>query len=384
MHTGKERFKIADTSPLGCSIRTDENYPCYIPYDFTRINFNFTAKLLVKACETTGLLAKLGGSTDYLDAGESFFPMFVQREACYSHWLAGIEMNIEETLAYPLQRSNSYHEKSAMLAGYRNAFNRGLNYIETSVINAVVIKRIHKELSIGSSDDEGVQGFRTRQNWWGGKNLADAVFVSPPPYEMENAMKELERFIGRADEIPPILKAGLIYAQFGTIRPFMTANGRTARLLLIFYLFASQLLSTPVLSFSHCLWQKQKEYVRCWQSYYQGDYEQWLDFFLDRMSAAAMDALTLLTKIERIRREDTTQLASLTKTAARHGMDLLAQLFKSPVTNVTQVMKYLKVTRPAAHAIIQRLMQLGILHNRDGTIKYGKSYRYSRYLAVFQ
>jgi Fic family protein len=76
--------------------------------------------------------------------------------------------------------------------------------------------------------------FRRSQNWIGpqGCTLKNADFVPPPPYEMHQALDNLERFIHQRDSLPLPIQCGLIHAQFETIHPFLDGNGRVGRLLI--------------------------------------------------------------------------------------------------------------------------------------------------------
>lgn len=50
--------------------------------------------------------------------------------------------------------------------------------------------------------------------------------------------------------IHPIIDAGLLHAQFKTIHPFLDSNGRTGKLLIIFYLIHHGYLDLPALFLS--------------------------------------------------------------------------------------------------------------------------------------
>ena len=54
------------------------------------------------------------------------------------------------------------------------------------------------------------------------------------------SLGEPEKFMNAEDNIPTIIKAGLIHAQFETIHPFLDGNGRTGRMLINFYLWKEQ------------------------------------------------------------------------------------------------------------------------------------------------
>jgi Fic family protein len=77
--------------------------------------------------------------------------------------------------------------------------------------------------------------FRESQNWIGGTTPTNAIFVPPPPTDMKRALDDFEKFLHAKDDLLPLIKAGLIHAQFETIHPFLDGNGRTGRLLITFF-----------------------------------------------------------------------------------------------------------------------------------------------------
>lgn len=72
---------------------------------------------------------------------------------------------------------------------------------------------------------------------------------------------QMERFI-REGSATPIVKAGLVHAQFETIHPFLDGNGRLGRLLITMILCAERALAQPCLYLSLYLKQHRDDYYR--------------------------------------------------------------------------------------------------------------------------
>ncbi|WP_187976304.1 Fic family protein [Mycetocola sp. JXN-3] len=75
--------------------------------------------------------------------------------------------------------------------------------------------------------------FRAEQNWLGGSDHSprDAVFVPPPPDLVPDLMSDLIRFANR-DDVPVLIQAAIVHAQFESIHPFTDGNGRIGRALI--------------------------------------------------------------------------------------------------------------------------------------------------------
>ena len=73
-------------------------------------------------------------------------------------------------------------------------------------------------------------------------------------------MGQLEIFMHEEDDIPTLVKIGMIHAQFETIHPFLDGNGRMGRLLITFWLCQQKILSQPLLYLSYYFKQNRLEY----------------------------------------------------------------------------------------------------------------------------
>lgn len=107
--------------------------------------------------------------------------------------------------------------------------NEGLGRLDKLPLSLRLIKKVHATLltKARSSTNPHPGEFRKSQNWIMGTSPADARFVPPPPEYVMDAMGELEKFFYLHEDLPILIKAGLIHSQFETIHPFLNGNGRT-------------------------------------------------------------------------------------------------------------------------------------------------------------
>jgi Fic family protein len=173
--------------------------------------------------------------------------------------------------------------------------NYGLERLPELPLSLRLIKEIHSVLlkdGRGSSRNPGE--FRHTQNWIGpaGCDLMSATFVPPPVPEMTQAIGQLEIFMHEEDDIPTLIKIGMIHAQFETIHPFLDGNGRIGRLLITFWLCQQEILSQPLLYLSYYFKQNRLEYYdRLTAIREKGDWENWLKFFLKGIAQVSDQAI---------------------------------------------------------------------------------------------
>lgn len=104
-------------------------------------------------------------------------------------------------------------------------------------------KEITYEEYVQNEKDNLNGNYRKEVVWIGGKEgIEYALHVPPNPNEIEQYMEDFFDFFNnnqKSDLQDPIVKAALIHAIFIKIHPFANGNGRTARILLNYYLSAS-------------------------------------------------------------------------------------------------------------------------------------------------
>ena len=132
---------------------------------------------------------------------------------------------------------------------------------------------------------------RRSQNWIGGSDYSprDALYVPPPPDTVHAYMDDLMEFANRTD-IPVLIQAAVAHAQFESIHPFTDGNGRIGRLLVTLLLEHWKLLIKPLLYLSLYFKRNREGYYRRLNAVrIDGDWEGWLDFFLDGVGTIADD-----------------------------------------------------------------------------------------------
>jgi len=270
------------------------------------------------------------------------------------------------------------------VVNYVRAMNYGLARLRELPLSLRLITEIHRELLTGVRGSHRRPGeFRRSQNWIGpeGATLAEATFVPPPVFEMNDALHLFERFL-YDQETPTLVHAGLAHAQFETIHPFLDGNGRVGRLLITFLLVHRGVLNRPLLYLSVYLRRNRAEYYdRLTAIREAGDWEGWLRFFLAGVTRtaeeAAVTARAILDLRERHRRLIQDHVHGV------NGLRLLDLLFERPLIHVNLVKDSLDIAFVTANKLVEQMESLAILEEITGRRR-GRIFRYSPYVALFE
>ena len=236
---------------------------------------------------------------------------------------------------------------------------------------------------------DGVRGagkqpgqLRRSQNWIGGTRPGNAAFVPPPPDEVAELLGALEHFIHQPHpELPPLVNIALVHAQFETIHPFLDGNGRIGRLLIAALLQAWGLLQEPLMYLSGYLKQHQGEYYRRLSAIRShGDWEAWVQFFLEGVASAASQAEGNIIQTASLIAADRKHLLQQPN-ASPLSYRLFELLPMMPRFTAEHVRQQLQTTFPTASAAIRSLQDAGIVTELTGQKK-NRIYSYQAYVEL--
>src|SRR3989344_8982916 len=373
---------------IGILIQQPSGYKAFIPDKFPPgeqiVLSSKTQQLHAKAALVLG---KLDGITQLLPDLDFFIFMYIRKEATRSSEIEGTQATIVDVIKSQAEiETNRFPQDVERIIHYINAMEYGLKRLETLPLSLRFIREIHKVLIGKTVDAPGKTPgeFRTSQNWIGGGSPNTAKFVPPTHTEMNRCLDDFEKFLHTTDEYPPLIKAALAHAQFETINPFLDGNGRTGRLLTTFYLCKLGILERPVLYLSEYFLNNKQAYYDALNTYHseKGDIVSWLDFFLDGVAIIATEAIEVSKKINLLRQKDTVKIQSLGR-RTKTGMTVLENLYKLPIINVRKVEEWTGLSRTQANELVQKLIGLNILEQRNKEVEYGREFRYKDYLKLF-
>ena len=208
---------------------------------------------------------RLDGVTALLPDPDLFLYAYVRREAVLSSQIEGTQSSLSDLLLFELDEAPGVQLDDVVeVSGYVAALEQGMaRLLEGFPISNRLLREVHEKLlASGRSADKQPGEFRRSQNWIGGTRPGNARFVPPQPQRVQDCMASLERSIHAEDDLPALVRAALVHAQFETIHPFLDGNGRVGRLLIVLMLFDAGVLDQPLLYLSLYFKQHRDEYYR--------------------------------------------------------------------------------------------------------------------------
>lgn len=341
-----------------------------------------TRDLLSRLSKAERALGKLDGVSMLLPNKELFLYMYVRKEAVLSSQIEGTQSTLTDLLQYETETVEGKPiDDVREVSNYVDALMYGLERLETLPLSLRLIREMHEKLlnsARGSTKNPGA--FRTTQNWIGGTRPGNALFVPPPPEKLAQCLDAFEKFIHQeTPEFPPLIKAGLLHVQFETIHPFLDGNGRLGRLLITLFLCLEKVLNAPLLYLSLYFKEHRADYYRLLQEVReQGNWEAWLEFFLEGVEETANKAVETANRIANLFEQDR-KLVGAEQERTKSALQIYELLRTKPYITASTAAKETELTIPTVNAAFEQLQKLKIVTEVTGK-KRDRVYSYKAYL----
>lgn len=221
------------------------------------------------------------------------------------------------------------------------------------------VRKIHRVLLEATPDHHLGGTFRTSQGWIGGGSTPrDAAFVPPPEDEVARLIDDLCVFASRED-LPAVIQAAIVHAQFETIHPFPDGNGRVGRCLIHAVLRRRSSSAGFVPPVSLVLGANARAYIRGLERYRTGQVAEWCGLFAAAVRTAAAEVSRLGAAVDELREKwrRATGFPRIDSAAAR----MIDVLPGYPVLDVGTVEKVAGVSNQAARLAVQQLETAGVI-----------------------
>lgn len=224
-------------------------------------------------------------------------------------------------------------------------------------IHDLLLDNSHLENQTNSAFEK----LRQKPVWLGGTSFTPhtALFVPPAFQHVPEYMADLIEFGTRSD-LNPVVKAAILYAQFQTVHPFLTANGQTGRALIHHIFRAEGVLSSTLIPVSVGFLHNIDSLINALQSYREGDPLVIIEELVSALELALFVSRVTETSIESLL-EDWDSLVGHRKGSKIR--QLPKTLVKQPVVNSTYLADSLGVTQRTATTLILRACEYGMLRH---------------------
>lgn len=290
------------------------------------------------------------------------------QEAVLSSKIEGTQATIDEVLEQEagLIKEGEKYKDIQEISNYRLALYKASEYLKDYPIRLGFIREMHKILLDSVRGQNKAPGdFRNDQNWIGKQGCAmeEASFVPPSPLILQDCLQAWETYLD-FDDIDSLLQTAIIHAQFELIHPFKDGNGRIGRILIPLFLYQKKKLSEPMFYLSEYLETNRDEYyLRLKNISAEGDWNNWIAFFLKAIAHQARDNSTRVKKIMALYEDMKVRIHEITH--SQYSVYILDALFSKPIFKVSDVSKQLKddygIHGKTISALLRQLRDAGIL-----------------------
>lgn len=277
-------------------------------------------------------------------------------ESLYSTKIEGTQTTIDAVYESEIESTESKSPDVKEVLRYNEALCEAREDVRNNPITVKLIKKIHKTLLSGDirKNSNFIPGeFRTQQNKVG-------EHIPPIAPDVDKWMGNLEKYINddynMSDNLPPIVKAALIHAQFETIHPFPDGNGRVGRVLIPIYLYKQNVVSSPYFFLSQEL---EKNSIR-YYSYLQGTrsltpegFTTWIKFFLQSIVNQINRDICFLNDLDLLYDQAIEKMKKNINTI--NSEIVVRALFKNPIFTVDNLYKQTNINKNSLRKYINIL-----------------------------
>lgn len=330
-------------------------------------------------------LGELKGITRILPDARLFLYQYVRKEALLSSQIEGTQSSLSDLLLFELNEAPGVPlDDVREVSNYVDALEHGLGRLRGGFpLSLRLLREMHEHLlRRGRGSGKAPGEFRRTPVWIGGPSPDRAQFVPPPADQLVACLGELEQFLHATDDgISPLARAALAHVQFETIHPFLDGNGRLGRLLIVLMLCNAGLLDEPSLYLSLYFKSRREEYYQRLDAVRtQGDWEGWLRFFFDGVTATSGQAVDTAQRLLHLFQNDRDRLRASGRIAGT-ALQLHEAFTRNPLRTIPRLVSELGLSKPAIGRGLDAMQALGIIREITGKQRY-MIFAYQPYLDI--
>ena len=291
-----------------------------------------------------------------------FMPTLQQKEALASSQLEGTQATLDGVLVNQVA-PNDKDKNLNEVSNYYLATVRGYETLKKRDFSDEFFFDIHKALMHGNVRKPSLIGeYRKEQNYIGKYDKSHSItFIPPTPEKVPELMNNLIEYINNpGDKFRPLVRTALIHAQFETIHPFMDGNGRVGRMLIPMYLFSQKQIELPCFFISEALERDKLRYYTLLNNIRtQGDWNEWIKFFLATVTKQCEKYIQIITEINILYSKHMEIACDMSRSA--NMVDIINALYQYPITTAKQIASVTNIPMTSVNRYLGQLVENKIL-----------------------
>lgn len=208
---------------------------------------------------------------------------------------------------------------------------------------------------------------RTVQNWILGSDYSPrgAIHIPPPPELVAEYMTDLLAYANR-DDVPALVQAAVVHAQFESIHPFTDGNGRIGRALINAVLRRRGITRRSVVPVATAMVADRDEYFRLINDYRAGRLGPFVASLVRSAATATRETLVTARRFHELPAEWAALVAPRSGSAAEK---LIAGLVDHPVLGIAEAMAITATSAPSTYGAMEVLEETGIVDEITGRVR---------------
>jgi Fic family protein len=288
------------------------------------------------------------------------------KESLASSKIEGTQASVKDVLKHEANLSTAAKNVDIQeVINYRDATKYGLELLNDLPISERLVKSVHEKLMSGTvrGAEKRSGDFRIGQNAIGIEgDLVNIKYLPPPANQVNNLIGGLFRYINDSTVLyDKLVKCAFIHFEFEAIHPFADGNGRVGRLLITLYLLKENVLRYPLIYPSaYFLHHKDKYMDSLMRVTTEGNWVNWLEFFLIGISEQAKKSGQLIERIDNLYQKS--RETARQNMQSIHADKLVELVFTNPIVSASEISHYLSVNHVTSMSLLRKFSELGILN----------------------
>lgn len=360
-------------------------FKTFEPVSLDKIDYKITPNQQQKLFK---IYQEIGGLKNLmeLDVGyeQSYFKIFnclhMVKETVKSARIKGMDSKAESVFKITTSEQDCYQSIEDLLNLNNIKMLKEINsLVDKFPIGNEMLFELHKILMNDTTSQEKGK-FRTTNTWIDSitDKHTNSVIDEYIPCEcntIQDHLNDLYKFINKNDKLDPIIKAGLLHYQYDTIRPFIDANDRVAKALIIISLIKNKIVSGTYISPSILTKSKYHEYDALrMNARTKGEFEPLIDFYLDLICDCFSNSFQNYKEFMEFYLNKKKMITESNSKYSKELMDILNLSNEEYYFKIDDVAKRLNIVYNSAKKYIDLAIELNIIkewkQNNIGNKKY--------------